>query len=145
MWNPKAPRVPCCTSWLTVEPSASGAPGRERTQDAGRCILHICMFYVSVHSAFAPLPHPPQVLSLSSASFPASLSFRPPFLRDVYRASFLLIKSRPPRLPPFVFSIFSSVPPALRESRGGDGVNELGKANARTEKGEPKGGKRVTI
>lgn len=70
-------RVPCCTSWLTVEPSASGAPGRERTQDAGRCILHICMFYVSVHSAFAPLPHP-RVLSLSLLlSPPASHSVLP--------------------------------------------------------------------
>jgi len=109
-------------------------------ENAGCWPLHLAYMYVLCQRAFCIRAVATSSSSFSlSASFPASLSFRPPFLRDVYRTSFLLIKSRPPCLSPFVFSIFSPVPPALRESRDDDGVNELGKANARTEKEESKG------
>lgn len=103
-------------------------------ENAGCWPLHLAYMYVLCQRAFCIRAVATSSSSFSLvASFPVNFSFRPPFLHDVHTASFLLIKSR---LPPFVFSIFSSVSPALRKSQDSDSVNELGKANARTEKGE---------
>lgn len=126
---------------------------------AACCILHICMFYVSMHILHLRRCHVfanASSFSLSFfASFPASRSFRvlqllllPLFPSCVYpRASFLLIKSRPLlsisslSLSHLSYLFFSST----RASRGMSGFNKLGKANARTEKGEPRGKARYNI
>lgn len=128
---------------LTVGPSAKRRAWQR--ENAGCWPLHLAYMYVLCQRAFcirAVATSSPSSFSLS-ASFPAGRSFHPPFLRDVHRASFLLIKSRPPRLPPFVFSIFSLVPPAPRESRAVSTNSE--KRTLAPKKGHPQGGKRVTI
>lgn len=139
--------MPCRTSSCSRPNVRSSAPSRKRTQDAGRCILHICMFYVSVHSAFAPLPRPPpSSFSLSiflSPSFPGRpliavlpfstyprlfFSLNPVLLHLAFRLSYLFFGS-------------------TRASRiAGREVNELRKSErSRTKKGVSQGGKRVTI
>lgn len=120
-------------------------------------LLHLAYMYVlcqHAHSAFAPLPHPlAQVLSLSSLRFfprqpliPLSSS---PFLSFMYLpASFLLIKYPVLfYLASFLssFSIVSSVPPALLESRDVGGSMNSEKQTLAPKKKGTQGGKRVTI
>lgn len=88
-------------------------------ENAGCWPLHLAYMYVLCQRAFcirAVATSSPSSFSLF-ASFPAGLSFRPPFLRDVYRASFLLIKSRLPPCPPPAFRLFYLFFGSTRASR----------------------------
>lgn len=68
-------------------------------ENAGCWPLHLAYMYVLCQRAFCIRAVATSSSSFSlAASFPANFSFRPPFLHDVHTASFLLIKSRPPRL-----------------------------------------------
>ena len=69
----------------------------EKAVDAARCILHICMFYVSVHSAFAPLPRP---LPSPPVSFSFSLFYLSEPLRSFPSLSLFTFVSSPSPLAP---------------------------------------------
>lgn len=136
--------VPHIVAHGRARPQVARLAERERRMLAAASCIYVCFMSACIlHSRRCHILE----FFLSHCFFPRQLlipsSLSP---RRTPRASFLLIKSRPPRLPPFVFSIFSSVPPALRKSQDKrQCVQRTRKSECSHRKRGTQRGKRITI